>query len=89
VRLSPAWDAERNECLDAGVHFLVLNQPMGYETDENGRVCGVRIARTELGEPDASGRRRPLVLEETENTLAGDMVNGGATAVEAIAEALL
>ncbi len=133
----PAWDAERNECLDAGVHFLVLNQPMGYETDENGRVCGVRIARTELGEPDASGRRRPLVLEETENTLAvdmvieaigqnvpqkmkdalpgieftdrgliqvdpetgrtslenvfaaGDMVNGGATAVEAIAEALL
>jgi len=70
----PAWPSERDRCLRAGVHILVLTQPVGYQTDEQGRLIGLRIARTRLGEPDESGRRRPLVRPETEHTLLVDMV---------------
>ncbi len=69
----PAWSAERDHTLNAGVHFLILTQPAGYETDEAGRLTGVRIQRTRLGDPDASGRRRPEPLPGTENLLPVDL----------------
>lgn len=69
----PAWPAERDEALNAGVHFLMLTQPMGYEFDGD-RLKGVRIARTVLGEPDSSGRRRPIVVPDSESLLAVDLV---------------
>ncbi len=69
----PAWPDERDEALEEGVHFMLLTQPLGYVA-ENGRVCGVRVASTVLGEPDESGRRRPIVDEDSERVVAVDMV---------------
>jgi len=131
----PAWPEERDTAVAAGVNFLVLTQPVGYESAD-GQLTGLRVVRTKLGAPDASGRRRPenqpasehvmeanLVVEAigqglapelrgalqgvelTKNGLvavrpgsletarknvyaAGDVVNGGATVVQAVAEGL-
>jgi len=70
----PAWPADRQEALDMGVHFLLLTQPVSYRTDEQGKVTGLVIARTILGEPDASGRRRPVVVPNSESVLEVDLV---------------
>jgi len=130
----PAWQKERDGALEKGVHFLILSQPLDYVTD-NGKLKGLKIARTELGEPDASGRRKPVIVpnseyifpvdhiveaigqridEETKKTLGnleldengwikvdehfqtsikdvfagGDIINGGTTAVQAVAEGM-
>ncbi|MDO8683718.1 MAG: FAD-dependent oxidoreductase [Armatimonadota bacterium] len=69
----PAWPAEREEALNMGVHFLMLTQPVDYVV-EDGKVKGVRVARTILGEPDASGRRRPEVVANSESIIEVDMV---------------
>jgi glutamate synthase (NADPH) small chain len=52
----------------------MLTQPMGYEVSDAGRLIGLRMARTELGEPDDSGRRRPLVMPGTESILKVGLV---------------
>ena len=130
----PAWKKERDSALEQGIHFLILSQPLDYIA-ENGRLKGVKIARTALGEPDASGRRRPLIVphseyifpvdhvieaigqridDETKQALGklelnnngwirvnehfqtsiknvfagGDIINGGTTAVQAVAEGM-
>ena len=131
----PAWPADRDEALGMGVHFLLLTQPLGYEVSSDGRVVGVRTARTVLGEPDDSGRRCPVVMPGSEAVIevetvlealgqelpkelellmpgveltsdrlirvdermrtsrdgvfaGGDVVNGGTTAVQAVAEGM-
>ncbi len=132
----PAWPNERDEALNLGVHFLILSQPVGYVADENQKVNAIRLGRTTLGEPDASGRRRPVLIPGTESELpvqlvieaigqrtpanlgkilpgikinrnglvetiddsrttnrpgvfaGGDIINGGATAVQAVADGL-
>jgi glutamate synthase (NADPH/NADH) small chain len=73
-REMPAWPEERDRALVMGVHMLLLTQPLGYETDDGGAVTGVRIARTVLGEPDDSGRRRPETVPGSESVLAVDRV---------------
>ena len=78
----PAWPAEREAFMDSGGHALILSQPLGYEFDGNGRLTGVNIARTELSEPDHSGRRRPTVIPGTESVLHVGM------AIEAIGQSL-
>jgi formate dehydrogenase major subunit len=78
----PAWPNERQRLLEAGVHLLILTAPLGYQTDENGKLLGLRIVRTELGEPDESGRRAPRAVAGTENILPID------TAIEAIGQAI-
>jgi glutamate synthase (NADPH/NADH) small chain len=133
----PAWPEERERFLARGGHFLTLTQPVGYVRALDGTLTGVRISRTELGDPDASGRRRPVTVPNSESVLtaglaieaigqrldpalrrelaslaftsdgrialpaqasfatslpgvyaAGDVVNGGTTAVQGIAEGL-
>lgn len=74
----PAEPDERVEALASGVHFLLLNQPVDYVTDRRGRLRGLRLARTRLGEPDGSGRRRPQPITGSEWTLDCDV------AIEAI-----
>ncbi len=76
----PAWPAERDEALNTGVHFMLLTQPLGYE-GEDGRLTGVRVASTSLGDPDASGRRSPVTDESAARVLAVDL------AIEAIGQA--
>ena len=78
----PAWPEERRQLLESGCHVLILTQPLGYQTDAQGRLTALRIARTELGEPDASGRRSPRVLPGTEGLLPVEM------AIEALGQSI-
>lgn len=70
----PAWPDERNRAVDAGVHFLILSQPVAYETGESGQLTAVRLCRVQLGSLDASGRRRPEVIEGSDYLLEVDLV---------------
>jgi len=65
----PAEEDERLAALRLGAHFLMLNQPMDYLVDSSGRVKGLKLVRTRLGRPDASGRRRPEPIEGSAWTL--------------------
>jgi glutamate synthase (NADPH/NADH) small chain len=69
----PAEEDERQEALRLGVHFLLLNQPVDY-LSEKGRVKGLKLVRTRLGEPDSSGRRRPVEIKGSEWELPADVV---------------
>ena len=70
----PAEADERVEALECGVHFLLLNQPLDYLTDDQNRLTGLRLVRTRLGDPDDSGRRRPQNIEGSEWTMDADVV---------------
>jgi len=70
----PAEADERIEALEAGVHFLLLNQPLDYMTDDQNRLTGLKLVRTSLGEPDASGRRAPQMIEGSEWIMNVDVV---------------
>jgi len=78
----PAWENERNELLALGCHLLILLQPTGYEVDDGGRLTGVKTVRTALGEPDESGRRRPVPIAGTESVLSVDL------AIEAMGQSI-
>ncbi len=69
--------ARREEILHAkeeGVQFHFLSNPVEILSDEEGWVRGVRCVRMKLGDPDASGRRRPMAVENSEFELPCDMV---------------
>jgi len=70
----PAEAEERIEALNCGVHFLLLNQPLDYLTDDQNRLLGLKLVRTRLGEPDASGRRRPENIAGSEWVMDADVV---------------
>jgi len=70
----PAEEDERLEALHLGVHFLILNQPVEYLTDSSGKVKGLKLIRTQLGEADDSGRRRPMEIEGSEWVLEVEFV---------------
>jgi glutamate synthase (NADPH/NADH) small chain len=70
----PAEPDERVGALNAGVHFLVLNQPVDYMVDPSGKIEGIKLIRTQLGQPDKSGRRRPQSIPDSEWILKADMV---------------
>jgi NADPH-dependent glutamate synthase beta subunit-like oxidoreductase len=73
-RQMPAEADERIEALECGVHFLLLNQPLDYLTDDQNRLTGLKLVRTRLGEPDASGRRRPENIADSEWIMNADVV---------------
>lgn len=70
----PAWPAERDQALAEGVHFLILTQPVDYQTDEQGRLQAVEVVSTLLGEPDESRRRRPIPQPDSRRALPVDLV---------------
>ena len=70
----PAEADERIEALECGVHFLLLNQPLDYITDDQNRLTGLKLVRTRLGEPDESGRRRPENVKGSEWIMDADVV---------------
>lgn len=72
-REMPAWESERFRAIEEGVHFLVLTQPIGFDT-ENGRLKGIRLCPTTLGPPDGSGRRSPKPIESSAYNLDMDIV---------------
>ena len=54
--------------------FDLLTNPVSIEGDEQGHVQSITCIRMELGEPDASGRRRPVVVEGSEFKMEADTV---------------
>jgi NADPH-dependent glutamate synthase beta subunit-like oxidoreductase len=70
----PAEPDERIEAQEAGVHFLLLNQPLDYVVDDRNRLTGIKLVRTRLGDPDASGRRRPELIEGSDWFMDADIV---------------
>jgi glutamate synthase (NADPH/NADH) small chain len=59
---------------DEGVRFEWNLQPLGIVVDEKNRVCGVKVIKTQLGEPDPRGRRRPIPVDGSEKVLEADTV---------------
>lgn len=70
----PARLEEVQHAKAEGVNFLTLHNPIRYTTDEDGRVNAVVLQKMQLGEPDASGRRRPEPIEGATETLRADLV---------------
>ena len=70
----PARAEEKHHAKEEGIEFNTLCNPIEIIGDENGRVCGMKCIRMELGEPDASGRRRPIEVPDSEFILEVDTV---------------
>lgn len=69
----PARGEEIEHALEEGVTLMELAAPLRFISDENGRLSGVELQRMELGEPDASGRRRPQPVDGDIFTHATDL----------------
>lgn len=70
----PARLEEVKHAKEEGIEFLTLHNPIEYVGDERGRVKQARLQKMELGEPDASGRRRPVAIEGAIETVDVDEV---------------
>lgn len=70
----PARNEEIVHAQEEGIEFMNLHNPLEYYADENGRVNKMKLQKMELGEPDASGRRRPIPLEGSEFIIEVDTV---------------
>ncbi len=70
----PGSKREVKNAREEGVEFMFNLQPVAVELDANGRTVGIKVVSTELGEPDANGRRNPVVIEGSEQVLAADAV---------------
>ncbi len=70
----PARIEEVHHAKEEGVIFNNLRNPKRILGNDDGKVCGVELLKYELGEPDASGRRRPVPIEGSEYTVDLDTV---------------
>ena len=70
----PARAEEVEHAQEEGVIFKTLCNPVEVLGDDNGDVCGIRCVEMVLGEPDESGRRRPVVKEGSEFLLEVDTI---------------
>lgn len=70
----PANPIEIHESKLEGIEYLFLNNPTKVNKDENGVLKSVNVIKMELGEPDASGRRRPVPIEGSEYELPVDYI---------------
>lgn len=70
----PARHEEVCHAKEEGVQFLTLHNPIRYIADEKGHVKQVELQKMRLGEPDASGRRRPEPIEGETMLLDADLV---------------
>ena len=71
---APARAEELHHAKEEGVEFHWLTHPIAILNDGEGNVRGMRCVRMELGEPDESGRRRPVAVEGSEFDFEVDMV---------------
>ncbi|PHR25882.1 MAG: glutamate synthase (NADPH), homotetrameric [Desulfotalea sp.] len=69
----PARNAEIHHAEEEGIELFLLTNPTQYLGDEDGRLIGMECLKMELGEPDDSGRRRPMAIEGSEFELACDL----------------
>jgi glutamate synthase (NADPH/NADH) small chain len=70
----PARLEEVKHAKEEGIIFLTLHNPIEYIGDERGRVKQMTLQKMELGEPDASGRRRPVEIPGATETIDVDLV---------------
>jgi glutamate synthase (NADPH/NADH) small chain len=70
----PARKEEVKHAKEEGVEFRTLHNPIEYIGDEKGRVKQMVLQKMELGEPDASGRRKPVAIEGATETIDVDTV---------------
>ena len=68
----PARKEEVEHAMEEGIIFKTLTNPVEVLGDADGMVCGMKCVEMTLGEPDASGRRRPIVKEGSEFELDVD-----------------
>ncbi|MFC0276021.1 NADPH-dependent glutamate synthase [Enterococcus devriesei] len=76
----PAREEEYHHSVEEGINYHWLSNPIEYMDDGNGRLTAVKCVQMELGEPDESGRRRPIVISGSEFIIEAD------TAIEAIGQ---
>ncbi len=69
----PARAAEIHHAEEEGIEFHLLTNPTRFIGDENGRVTKMECLKMELGEPDESGRRRPVAIKGSEFLLDCDL----------------
>jgi len=69
----PARNAEIHHAEEEGIELFLLTNPTKYIGDEEGRLTGMECLRMELGEPDDSGRRRPVAIEGSEFEMECDL----------------
>jgi glutamate synthase (NADPH/NADH) small chain len=69
----PARAAEAHHAEEEGIEFFLLTNPTRYLGNEKGRLTGMECIKMELGEPDASGRRRPVPVKGSEFKLDCDL----------------
>ncbi len=70
----PAREEELHHAQEEQIEFVLLTNPTQFFGDENGRLTGMECLRMELGEPDDSGRRRPVPIEGSEYKIDCDLV---------------
>ena len=70
----PARAEEVHHAKEEGIKFHLLTNPVEILGDEKGWVRGIKCVKMELGEPDASGRRSPVVIKGSEFDIEADMV---------------
>jgi len=70
----PARAEEVDHCEEEGAEFLLLQSPTRILGDENQKVIGIEVLDYELGEPDDSGRRRPVPIPGSESVIDLDTV---------------
>ena len=70
----PARKEEVEHAQEEGIAFKTLSDPIEVLGDENGFVCGLRCIKMELGEPDESGRRRPVPVKDSAFDMEVDAV---------------
>ena len=69
----PARKAEIHHAEEEGIELALLTNPTRFISDEKGRLTGMECIKMELGEPDASGRRRPVPIKGSEFIMECDL----------------
>lgn len=70
----PARNAEIHHAEEEGIELFLLTNPTRYIGNEKGRLTGMECLKMELGEPDESGRRRPVPIKNSEFHISCDLV---------------
>ncbi|MBW2036184.1 MAG: FAD-dependent oxidoreductase [Deltaproteobacteria bacterium] len=72
IKDMPANKVEIEACKQEGIEFITLCTPTRFITDEEGNLTGIEYLKNRLGEPDASGRQKPIPIEGSETVLELD-----------------
>jgi len=72
IKDMPANHVEIEACKHEGIEFITLCSPTKFVTDDEGNLTGIEYLKNELGEPDASGRQKPVPIEGSETVLELD-----------------